>query len=101
MWFHLEMTSNTSGGNNVLLQDRICKLCEISDKIYREDEYHFLLKCPSYATLRDCYIPQNKGSFQDFISLMSSRNVNIIRNIATYVMNASQRRQTLLDDIIS
>ena len=81
---------------NIPRHERLCKLC---DKDVVEDEYHFLLCCEFYKDLRCVYIPEKYRSpctMHKFKILMSTRNENLIRNIATYLFHAFNVRKTFL-----
>ena len=39
--------------NGILLEDRLCAFCENNVFVVIEDEYHFLLHCPRYNTIRE------------------------------------------------
>ena len=79
----------------ILLENRLCKYCEIRGNFVIEDEYHFLLKCPKYATLRDTYIERQYtqgATFEQFINLMSINDVAVIQKLATFIFHANNVR---------
>ena len=39
--------------NCILLEHRLCAFCENNGMVVIEDEYHFLLHCPRYNTIRE------------------------------------------------
>jgi len=85
--------------NGILMENRICKLCERQGTIVLEDEYHFLLKCSAYDNLRCRYscLPQATNStFQDFINIMSSDVADVIQDTASYLYHAFALRSELL-----
>ena len=82
--------------NNVLYPDMLCNLC---DAQAIEDEYHFVMHCTCYASLRNHYIPLkycNPISYNRFILLMSSKNESVIKSLATYIYYAFERRKRCL-----
>jgi len=77
---------------NIPRQNRICTLCAQNSV---EDEYHFLLCCEKYSDIRSLYIPNkyyNNPSVHKFNMLMSSKNENIIKATATYLVHAFRER---------
>ena len=42
--------------NGILLEDRLCAFCENNEIVVIEDEYHILLHCPRYNTIRGKYL---------------------------------------------
>jgi hypothetical protein len=83
----------------ILLENRLCKLCENNLGFYViEDEYHFLLMCSSYMNERERYLPSEYRIpiYQNFMHLMSSENVTIIRGVALFIKHAMIKRQVLM-----
>lgn len=87
--------------NGTPLEDRICLLCS-EEKIFLEDEYHFIISCGTYNDLREQYIQRHITNdvqpYEAFIVLMSSTNVYVIRDVACFLYHAFKRRQLLLSD---
>lgn len=84
--------------DGVLMENRICRFCEARNTTVMEDELHFLLYCPKYYVLRLRYLPMryvNEPSFTSFISLMSSDEPEIIRNVAKFIFYAEKIREKL------
>ena len=48
--------------NGILLGDRLCAFCENNGIVVIEDEYHFLLHCPRYNTIREKYLKKTPGA---------------------------------------
>lgn len=85
--------------NGVLLENRICKLCEKEGHIFIEDEYHFLLICPSLYNEREMYIPsyyRTDVNFEKFMNIMSTDIKELIQCVALYIMKAMTKREELL-----
>jgi len=86
--------------NNVFMEDRICKWCEVKDIIVIEDEYHFLLRCELYDELRQKYphlcISNDNICYDNFIRIMDSQDDNIIIDTATFIYNANVLRDNAL-----
>ena len=77
--------------------ERLCKLCNMNDI---ENEYHFLLACPTCRNLRKLYLPKFYWSFANvfkFKSLMPSSSLKTINSIAKYVYYSTKLRNHLLE----
>ena len=84
---------------NILLENRTCVLCEKLNVIVIEDEYHFLLFCPTFQQLRETYINKkywDVPTFQLFIELMSSSETNTITSLSCFIYKAERLRNSLL-----
>ena len=44
----------TGRHNNTEYENRLCSLCDL---LQIEDEFHFVMICPFYTTLREIYLP--------------------------------------------
>ena len=81
-------------------EDRLCKLCYASNVSCVEDEFHVLVKCPSYKNIREIYVG-NVTTMHDFIKILSSQNDNDHIRLAHFIHYMFQIRelklQTLLD----
>lgn len=89
--------------DGTLLENRICQICDNTGKTVIEDEYHFLLCCPFYTDLRNIYIDESywkPATFQHFINIMSSDNVQLIKSLSCYIVKAQEKRQTFLNNMI-
>ena len=78
--------------NNIDRASRICKNCNMN---VIEDEYHFLLVCPTYRDLRKIYLKPyfyTWPSIQKFKMLMSSKSLKMLRNISIFLKNAFSQR---------
>ena len=65
------------------VSDRICNICNCL-----EDEYHFVLECQLYDSLRRKYIDQfywNRPCMYKFVELINSSNFELLSNLAIYV----------------
>ena len=65
--------------NGILLEDRLCAFCENNVFEVIEDEYHFLLHCPRYNTIREKYLKNhlvlyNVISYSNFIEIITAKN---------------------------
>ena len=59
-------------------QDRTCILCNIDDV---EDEYHFILICPFYNTIRNTHIPRyfrTRPSMFKFVQLFNETSNQVL-----------------------
>ena len=70
----------------------MCSYCELNDI---EDEYHFVLQCSKYQTLRNEYIPSyypRNPSMYKTIELLNSDKVKTLNNFAIYIIKAFKLR---------
>ena len=83
--------------DSVLMEDRICKICNQNGDIVLEDELHFLLFCQAYENIRrkfsicDDLVCRN---FELFFSIMSNNNPTSQLQLAKYLNEAFHRRNT-------
>lgn len=76
-------------------QNRFCFIC--GDCV--EDEYHFVVLCPLYVSLRQKYIKPyywKKPSMYKFIQLLSSRNLKELCNLGRFLKCAFQLRVSVM-----
>ena len=76
---------------------RFCPIC----KSVLEDEFHFVLICPLYKTLRENYIAEKyykPATFQHFKILLASRNETVLRNLATYLHHSFKLRKEFVSN---
>jgi hypothetical protein len=77
------------------MEHRICNFCQEKNKTVIEDEYHVLLCCEKYTTLRSRYLDiafWDPPTFQKFIVLMSCTEIEVMRTLATFVYKIEQMR---------
>ena len=77
-------------------EDRKCNVCNLS---CIEDEFHFVLICKGYVSLRREFIPKHfyiHPTKDKFYSLMSTKNVTMLYNLAIYLYRAMYLRDLLL-----
>ena len=70
---------------NTPREERLCKCCNTN---VIEDEYHFLLVCPAFNTIREKYIKEFyfvHPSIEKFSSLLNCSNDRVLQNIAVYI----------------
>ena len=81
----------------VLKEDRICKLCAKHDLgNIIEDEFHFICNCPMYTDIRSQLLPSyNLNTREEFIYLMMTENIDVLKDLTTFVKLALKRRQYL------
>lgn len=79
---------------NVPRENRICRLCSMG---MVESEYHFLLVCPLYTSLRNELLTRSAWpSMAKFINIMSSNSSSFQRKLAKFIKSANYlRSQTL------
>lgn len=84
---------------NEQVAERVCKLCmSNTGNIVLEDEYHFLLRCPSYADVRALYLPNyvNEINYENFIVLLMDESADVQKSIASYIYHAQKLRNQLM-----
>ena len=72
------------------VNERLCNICNCL-----EDEYHFVIECSLYNSLRRKYIDQvywRRPNMYKFINLITSDNNRTINNLAIYVHKAFKLR---------
>ena len=88
----LRIESGRHGRIRVSRNERLCTFCEMN---CIEDEYHFIIECPFYHSLRKKYIDKKyyvKPSMFKFVNLMKSGEYIIILNICKFVKYAFEKR---------
>lgn len=73
-------------------ENRKCTLCNTNDI---EDEYHFIIVCPLFNNLRNVYLPNyytRSPSMFKFIQLLNTTSVKRLKNLATYIREATKLR---------
>jgi hypothetical protein len=64
-----------------------------------EDEYHFLLECPIYSSLRKKYIKHihwKRPNILKFINVMSSTDEEEVKKLALYIHNGFEARNNII-----
>ena len=82
---------------NIVRADRKCILCNLNDV---EDEYHFIFICHIYNDLRKEYLQKYfyvKHSVAMFITLLNSSKLNVLKNLATFIIKSFKLRETILN----
>ena len=84
--------------------DRAQRLCTLCDKSEVEDEYHFVIICPSYINLRQMYIHPyyfRKPSVFKFTQLMQNKKMSILKKLGKYIYEAFNLRKISLSQLIT
>ena len=84
----LRIQTGRFGPNRILRNERICIICNSGDI---EDEFHFILKCPFYHSLRKRYIKEyfyKNPSTLKLLKLLCSNNKSELFNLALYAKQA-------------
>ena len=84
----LRIQTGRFGPNRILRNERICLICNSGDI---EDEFHFILKCPFYHSLRKRYIKEyfyKNPSTLKLLKLLCSNNKRELFNLALYAKQA-------------
>ena len=66
------------------VENRICKLCNENNIVCVEDEYHVLMKCPSYNDIRNIYIGSG-DNMHHFLKIMSNKCESVQIRLACFV----------------
>ena len=77
-------------------KQRFCVCCNMRTI---ENEFHFLLVCPSYSGILRKYLPPYFCSWptiNKFISLMQNTNKQCIKNLSQFIYFANVRRSALI-----
>ena len=93
----LRIETGRYGRARIERNQRQCVLCN-SDI---EDEYHFVLKCPTYNDIRAKYIKSvyiRKPSMYKLIKLMSSEKKTELVNLSKFVIEAFDLRKSLINN---
>ena len=83
----------TGRHENIERNQRICTLCNLNDL---EDEFHFVLVCPFYETLRKQLIPRyyaQRPSMYKFIELLNTERKKYLCNLASFCLKAFEMRK--------
>ena len=79
--------------------DRALRLCTLCDKSDLEDEYHFVLVCPVYDSIRKKYIRPfyyKRPNIFKFINLMQTNQLTVLRNLGKFLSESFALRKTLM-----
>jgi hypothetical protein len=80
--------------------DRANRICPCCDLVVIESEIHFLLVCPLYADLRQRFsLNTARNSETTFVQMMSTNDVNLLRNLGKFLLAAGERRSDFLDGV--
>jgi len=86
----------TGRHQNIVRDQRKCVLCNLNDI---EDEYHFVIKCPYYADIRNTLIPKyyrSRPSMFKFIELLNCSNKIVLRKLAIFCLKCFKLREDVL-----
>ena len=86
----------TGRHQNIVRDQRKCVLCNLNDI---EDEYHFVIKCPYYADIRNTLIPtyyRSRPSMFKFIELLNCSNKIVLRKLAIFCLKCFKLREDVL-----
>ena len=85
----------TGRHKNITRDKRFCKICTTEI----EDEYHFLLVCPIYSTLRTKFLKKYywyRPSMYKLIQLLSVNNVKELCSLGKFIYKALALRNDLI-----
>ena len=92
MFHHIEIEAGRWTRPRTPVNERLCNTCNCL-----EDEYHFVIECCLYNSLRRKYIDQIyrvRPNMYKFVNLITSDNTRTINNLAIYVHKAFKVRNT-------
>ena len=81
---------------NIERAERKCLFCSMNSI---ENEYHFILVCPSYLEIRRNILPSYYCRWptkQKLKSLLSSDNSSLLNKLAKYVYMANEKRESMI-----
>ena len=87
----------TGRHKNIPRDQRFCPMCKLQfgQNSDIEDEYHFILICPTYRDLRKKFIKKyywSNPSVYKFVQLLSANNVRDLCNLGKYIKKAFEKR---------
>jgi len=91
----LAIQTGRFGRNRIPRAERYCVFCNTNDI---EDEFHFIIKCQCYVTLRKKYIKEyfyKRPSMVKFLELLKSDDKKCLTNLANYLKCALSVRLNL------
>ena len=80
--------------NRIPVNERVCVFCNVL-----EDEFHFVLECKQYASLRTTYISKyywNRPSMVKFIDLINTTNKTVCLKLSVFIHKAFNNRSAVL-----
>ena len=89
----VELASRLSG---IPFNQRYCSFCPKIGFNYIEDEYHLISTCYTYQDLRQQYLRDIiNGQHAHFITVMQSKNPEIISRLACFTYQAFRQRSVV------
>jgi len=79
----------TGRWQNIPHNERKCTTCNLIG-----DEYHFLMECKTFATLRNTYLPvyyRTHSNFVKFTTLFKSDNYEVLKNLAILIFKIMKK----------
>ena len=86
------LSIETGSYQGVLNVNRVCKFCK--DDI--EDEFHFILKSPTYQNFLSKYIKLHYRTVFKLVQLLSTENVKELCNLGKFLINTYKLREILI-----
>ena len=89
-----DLAIETGRYTNIDRKFRICTHCNMR---VIENEYHFLIVCPKYITIRQKYLKPyffRWPTLNKFTNLMTNTSTNAINNLAKYIYFSMQERRS-------
>ena len=76
-------------------ENRYCPLCTKKGLFLIENEFHLIVECEYYATLRNAYLKSEYLNYIRFIELFTSTDKSILFNLATFLYKSLLLRSNL------
>ena len=92
----LKLYLETGRYDNIPRDNRICRCCKMNNI---EDEYHFVLICPAYRTLRCNFLPKYYCSWPNtrkLIFLLQAGSKSLTKNLCNYLKAAWKLRLQII-----
>ena len=83
-----------------LTAERVCELCLKSENVHiLEDEYHHVMLCPSFNSLRTEYLAEATvdRTYENFLNLVNEPDENVVIKLASFIFQATKLRRALLE----
>ena len=78
--------------------DRSERLCTSCNRNEIEDEYHFILICPSYKEIRNKYVCEyywKAPSMWKLVQLLNSHDLNALKSLGKFLYFATSKRNKM------
>ena len=87
----MELRANTGRYENLACEERMCLVCNVAI----ENEFHFLLECCQYNSIREIYIPKYYFTYPTnvkFKQLFTNTTPVVLLKVCKFVVAALKQR---------